>query len=223
MYKILLTSVLLFLIQVDVFGQNAWKLVSDKEGIKIYTSEMPDSKVKAIKVECEFNATPSQLVALLMDANTSADWVYHTKSSTIIKQVSPSEIYYYSEVNMPWPTANRDFVAHLTVSQNPITKVIVIDGPAVQGMVPEKKGIVRITNSLGKWTITPFGLDQLKVQYTLHVEPGGSIPAWMVNMFATEGPQQVFKEIKIQLEKPAYKNAVLPYIDNTIYASNARY
>ena len=216
-------SILLFFIGVDVFGQNTWKLASEKEGIKIYTSEVPDSKVKAIKVDCEFNASASQLVALLMAVNTSADWVYHTKSATIIKQVSPAELYYYSEVNMPWPTANRDFVAHLSVSQNPVTKVIVIDGPAVQGMVTEKKGIVRINNSIGKWTITPFGLDQIKEQYTLHVEPGGSIPAWMVNMFATQGPQEVFKSIRVQLEKPEYKNAILPFIENKTYAANMKY
>ena len=222
MYKILLMSLLVF-IGLSGFGQNAWKLSTEKEGIKIYTSEFPDSKVKAIKVECEVNATESQIVALLMDVNTSAEWVYRTKVSVLLKQVSPSELYYYSEVNMPWPTANRDFVAHLIVSQNPITKVVYIDGPAVPGMVPEKKGIVRISNSVGKWSITPWGYDHLKVEYTLHVEPGGSIPAWMVNMFATEGPLKIFKEIKVQLEKPVYKNAVLPFIENKQYAMNTRF
>jgi len=214
---------LLFLKQVDVFGQNVWKLSTEKEGIKIYTAQVPDSKVKAIKVECEVKATQSQMVALLMDVNTSADWVYHTKTSVLIKQVSPTELFYYSEVSMPWPVANRDFVGHLTVSQNPVTKVVSIDGPAVPGIVPEKKGIVRISNSVGKWTLTPWGNDQIKVEYTLHVEPGGSIPAWMVNMFAAEGPLQIFKGIKIQLEKPVYKNAILPFIENKEYAMNARF
>jgi hypothetical protein len=139
--------------------------------------------------------------------------VYHTKTCTLIKQVSPSELYYYSEINMPWPTANRDFVAHLTVTQDPVTKVISIDGPAVQGMVPQKKGIVRIEHSTGKWTITPWGSDRLKVEYTLHCEPGGNIPSWMVNMFATEGPLQVFRELKIQIQKPVYKTAALPFVD----------
>jgi len=223
MYKVIFISLLLFLGQVDVFGQSAWKLSSEKDGIKIYTCQVPDSKVKAIKVECQVKATESQLVALLMDVNTSADWVYHTKSCVLIKQVSPSELYYYSEVSLPWPVANRDFVAHLTVSQNPVTKVVVIDGPAVPGLVPSKEGIIRINNSIGKWTIIPCGYDQIKVEYTLHVEPGGNIPGWMVNMFATEGPLQIFKKLKLQLEKPAYKNAELPFIENKQYAVNASF
>ena len=223
MYKIIFISLLLFLGQVNVFGQNTWKLNTEKEGIKIYTSSVADSKVKAIKVECEIKATESQLVALLMDVNTSVDWVYHTKSAVLLKQVSPSELYYYSEVSLPWPASNRDFVAHLTVSQNPATKVATIDGPAVPDMLRAKKGIVRINNSNGKWTITPEGYDQVKVEYTIHVEPGGDIPGWMVNMFATEGPMQIFKKLKLQLEKPAYRNAIVPYIENKQYVASAAF
>jgi len=222
MKKLLLLPLFLFLIQVNVFGQSDWKLSTQKDGVKVYTLNLPDSKFKAIKVECEIDATQSQLVALLMDVNTSADWVYHTKSCTLIKQVSPSELYYYSEVNLPWPAANRDFVAHLIVSQNPETKVVVIDGPAVNGMVPVKNGIVRITNSTGKWTITPDGIDKVKVEYTLHVEPGGSIPAWMANMFATQGPLEIFKKLKVEIQKPVYKNAELPFIENKSYALNTK-
>jgi START domain len=213
MYKILLSSLFLLVIQLHVFGQSDWKLNTEKEGIKIYTSQIPDSRIKAIKVECEIQATPAQLVAVLMDVNNSTEWVYHTKSCALIKQVSPSELYYYSEVNLPWPAANRDFVAHLTVSQNTATKVVEINGPAVPGFVPQKKGVVRIDHSSGKWTITPCG-DHIKVEYALHVEPGGSIPAWMVNMFATDGPMQIFKNLKLELQKPAYKNAVLPSFEN---------
>ncbi|MDB5006702.1 MAG: hypothetical protein JWQ84_1603 [Mucilaginibacter sp.] len=173
-----------------------------------------DSKVKAIKVECDLNATPSQLVAIIMDVNTAPDWVYHVKSAKLIKQISPAELYYYSEVNLPWPAANRDFVAHLTVSQNPDTKVVTIDGPAVPGFVPVKKGIVRIDNSIGKWIITPAGPDQLHVEYSIHVDPGGTLPAWLVNLFATDAPLQIFRSLKTQLQKSAYKNTTLAFVAN---------
>ena len=92
MKKILLSSFIVLLAQTMVFGQNAWKLNTDKDGIKVFTSEFAGSKVKAIKVETEMDASATQLVALLMDVNTSADWVYRTKSCKLIKQVSPSEL-----------------------------------------------------------------------------------------------------------------------------------
>jgi hypothetical protein len=175
---------------------------------------VPGSKIKAVMVDCDFKATASQFVAVLMDIKASPEWLYHTKSCTVVKQVSPSELYYYSEVNLPWPAENRDFVGHIIVIQNPDTKIITMDGPAVPGFVPVKEGIVRIDRSGSQWIITPLPNGELKVKYTLHVDPGGDLPAWMVNMFAAEGPMQIFKKLKLQLQKPVYKNAVLPFIEN---------
>lgn len=214
MYKILFIALLLVLKLIPASAQSDWKLKIEKEGIKIYTSTVPDSKVRAIKVEADFNATASQMVALVMNIKNSTDWVYHLKSGILIKQVSPSELYYYSEVNLPWPTANRDFVVHLKVNQNQDTKVVTIDGPAVPGFVPVQKGIVRVSDSNGRWIITPSGNDQIKVVYTIHVNPGGSLPSWLVNMFATEGPLKIFENIKSQLQKPMYKNSVFAFVEN---------
>ena len=207
-------SLFMVLTVTSASAQNDWKLSADKEGVKVYTSIVPDSKIKAVKVECDLNASQSQLVAVIMDINTATDWVYHVKSAKLVKQVSPSELYYYSEVSLPWPAANRDFVAHLTVSKDPSTKVITIDGPAVPGYVPIKKGIVRIDNSFGKWVITPLGADQVHVQYSIHVDPGGSLPAWLVNIFATDAPLKIFENLKVQLQKPAYKNTTLAFVEN---------
>ena len=214
MYKVLFIIFLFLIKLLPASGQTNWLLSEDKNGIKIYTAIVPDSKIKAVKVICEFKATPSALIACLLDVNNSKEWVYHTKLSRLVKQVSPSELYYYSEVTLPWPVQNRDFVAHLKVTQNPATKVVTMDGPAVPGVVPVKKGIIRIEDSKGKWTITPIANNEIRVEYMLHVDPGGTLPAWVVNTFATEGPMQIFKNLKLELEKPVYKNAVLGFVVN---------
>ncbi|HTH82493.1 MAG TPA: START domain-containing protein [Mucilaginibacter sp.] len=195
-------------------AQEEWTFSSEKEGIKIYTDKASNLRVKPVKVECTFNATASQLTAILMDIKAYPEWVYHTKQSTVIKQVSPEELYYYSEVSVPWPAQNRDLVAHVTVSQNPETKVVTFEAPSVQGMVPAKEGLFRINHSKGKWVITPVGSNQVKVVYVLQIDPDGSAPTWLINMFATEGPMQSFRNLKKQLQKPAYKNVSLPYIKN---------
>jgi hypothetical protein len=214
MYKTLLLFLLLFLKLFSASAQTDWKLNTESDGIKIYTSLVPGSKIKAVMVDCDFKATASQFVSVLLDIKASPEWLYHTKLCTVVKQVSPSELYYYSEVSLPWPADNRDFVGHITVTQNPDTKVITMDGPAVPGFVPIKEGIVRIDHSGSQWLITPLANGELRVKYTLHVDPGGALPAWMVNMFAAEGPTQIFKKLKLQLQKPLYKNAVLPFIQN---------
>ena len=87
-----------------------------------------------------------------------------------------------------------------------------MDGPAVPGFVPAKKGIVRIDHSSGKWVITPVNKHKMHVVYTLQVDPGGAIPAWLVNMLAAQGPIQSFKKLRLQLQKPVYKDVSLAFI-----------
>jgi len=193
-------------------AQDDWRLKTDKDGIAVYTKLFPDSKFKAIRVDVELDATLSQLVAVILDVNTGAEWVYSTKSSVLLKQVSPSELYYYSEVSIPWPAANRDFIAQLKAVQDPHTKVVTIYGPVFPDYLPEKKDIVRVRHSEGKWVITPVGSHHVKVEYTLRADPGGDLPAWLVNMFVTKGPYESFRKLKEQLKKPVYVNAKLSFI-----------
>jgi hypothetical protein len=211
MHRIFFAAFLLLSVT-SAHAQTDWKLKNEKNGIKVYSGSVSDSKYKAIKVECELNATPSQVVTVLLDIKTGPEWIDHTKSCTLLKQISPSELYYYSEVNIPWPAQNRDFVAHLTVHQDPVTKVVTVDGPAVTGFVPAKKGIVRVQSSKGLWIITPLKKDYVKVVYTLHVDPGGDIPAWLVNLLATQGPMKSFEGLIAQVKKPAFQNVALPFI-----------
>jgi|GEM_PF-6295483 len=61
MKKVIFIAVLMVLKLLPVSGQSEWTFKTEKDGIKIYTSLMPDSKIKAIKVIGDFNATPNQL------------------------------------------------------------------------------------------------------------------------------------------------------------------
>jgi hypothetical protein len=196
------------------YGQQDWVLKEEKEGISVFTRNFPDSKFKAIKVKCELTASLSQFVAVILDVNTGVQWVYSTKSTALLKQVSPSELYYYSEVNLPWPLTNRDFIAHLIATQDPDTRVVTINGPTVPDYLPLKPGIVRVAHSEGKWVITPLAGGRIMVEYTLRTDPGGSIPTWLVNLFATKGPSESFRNLKVQLQKPVYVNAHFPFIKN---------
>ncbi|WAC41028.1 START domain-containing protein [Pedobacter sp. SL55] len=214
MYKKYLLCLMLFFLYKASYGQADWTLKSAKSGLNIYTKTVSSSGLKGIRVKCTLPAKLSQIVALIMDVNTGEEWVYGTKSSFLLKKVSPSELYYYSEVDIPWPISNRDFIAHLTVSQDPQTKVVTINGPTEANYLPVKPSIVRVSHSVGKWVLTPTKNNLVQIDYTLEVDPGGTIPVWLVNLFATSGPAETFKKMKEQVKKAQYVNANLSFIDN---------
>ena len=174
-------------------AQEDWKVKLNKDGITIYTKPYADSKIKALKVICTLEGTISQMAAVLLDIKCQDEWFYHTKS-TVLLQVSPCELYYYAELSFPFPFSNRDFVEHIKVEQDPLTKILTMTVENMPGYIPSKQGIVRVMQSDCKWIIKPAGKNSILVQFTLYADPAGSIPLWMVNMFSLYGPVETFKK-----------------------------
>jgi hypothetical protein len=60
---------------------------------------------------------------------------------------------------------------------------------------PAEKGVVRVPFSEASWKVTTENND-LKIIYLLRVDPGGSIPAWVINMGIADGPYHSFNHLK---------------------------
>lgn len=213
MQRTLNIAVLLFLMlnvhPLRVLSQDNWKLHTSKDGIEVYTKHLIGSDYKAVKTVCMVNASLSTIAAVLMDVNRTTEWVYSTERCKILKQYSPMDLMYYAEVGLPWPASNRDFIIRITLTQDPTTKVITIRALNMPTYMSELPSLVRIQRSSGLWTITPVGLHRVRIEYELQVDPGGLLPAWLVNLFAADGPYESFKNLQQQVQKPIYQHAGL--------------
>jgi hypothetical protein len=202
----------LLVISGRVCAQSDWKLYSNKDDIQIYTKTVSNSAFKALKTVCTVETSLSRIAAVLLDVKNTKDWVYATKVCSLLKQTSPSELYYYSEVTLPWPASNRDFIIRIAISQDPSTKALTVIAENKPDYVPGKKNIVRIQQSAANWLITPLPGGMVRVEYIMQVDPGGLLPAWLVNMFVAKGPYQTFVKLREQVKKPIYDNIHLGFI-----------
>jgi START domain len=194
-----------------LYAEPEWKLRKDEEGIKVYTANTDNSNFKSVKVECVVNARFSQLVAFLMDVDKQHDWVYGNKSSQLIKKTGANDMVFYSEVSVPWPCTNRDYIAHITVAQRS-PQLVTIDSHSEPDLLPLKQGKIRVRSSVAHWEVTSSGKDGLKIVYTVSFDPSGTVPAWLTNLFITKGPFQTFQKLKEQVMLPAYQNAYVDFI-----------
>ena len=172
-----------------------WELKIDKEGIKIFTGKSSNSKFKSVKVECTVAANPYEFLHFLTDINKLPEWVYNCKHSELLKKTTDRDLLFYSEVKLPWPFSNRDYIAHLHAILRS-SQILEIESHAESSFIPEKKGIVRITSSNSHWIITNLQNGQLMIEYTVQFDPGGTVPAWLSNLFLTKGPFETFQKLK---------------------------
>lgn len=208
--------IILFLSTLPVIAsaQGKWQLKKDRDGIQVYTRSVEGSDIREIRVICTLQATPSQLTALLLDAKAHEQWVYNTSQSYLIKQISPHQQIYYSEIVLPWPMANRDVVAHMKIEQNPKNRVMLVNIQNAEHAAALKKGNVLVPASKVKWIITPVGENLLGVEYFGQADPGGNVPSWVVNAFSTKGPYETFKRLKQLVTSPVYAHASYDFIQD---------
>lgn len=195
LFKNLILSVAIFFTCCTGYSQDNWVLKKEKDGIKIYSENAGQSKFNKIKVEFNLNGNIYQLANILFDVNNYAGWIYNTKLSSLVKKINNQEEIYYSEVSVPWPMSNRDIYSHIKMHVDSVNKVLTVDSKGLPQYAPERSGIVRVQYSKTHWEISTIDPSKIKVQYFLELDPGGSVPAWIVNMFATKGPFESFKKL----------------------------
>jgi hypothetical protein len=179
---------------------NDWTLRREKDGINIYSRPSNCSKVNDIRVDMDLTGTVDQLAAILRDVSNYTDWVYSTRTAKMVKKVNDNEFIYYAEVGTPWPAANRDYYADLKITIDPASHSMNVVSVSMKDFQPQKKDLVRVPMSRGSWTVTTQSAGKIHLQYILQIDPGGSVPAWILNSFVAKAPLETFSNLKKKME-----------------------
>ncbi len=195
------------------FSNNDWHLKKVDKGITVYTRESENSGFEELKAITHLKTSVSSIVALLYDFEAYPAWVYKCGKSGTLKIISEKELIHYQTIMAPWPVDNRDFVVNIKIHQNKKTKVITINSYAMGNYIPVFPGYVRIMKFDGSWVITPQNDGTVEIEYQLLVDPGGYVPAWVVNMVVIEGPFETMTNIKERVFRNKYQKAKIPFIE----------
>jgi hypothetical protein len=167
----------------------------------VYQRDAKNSGFKSIKVECTVQGSFDKLVAIINNVGRYKEWVYNNKTTSLLKRVNAYEFYYYTEAYLPWPLDNRDAVMHTRITRDSLNRFLKINSVAVPNYLPQKSGKVRISRSDINWYVTRSSSNSIRIVYTFETDPGGNVPAWLVNNFADKGPYESFKKLGELLKK----------------------
>jgi START domain len=210
--KILCSLILILVSSASAIGQADCELRKNMDSIKVYTCKAGQSKFKAVRATFTVLATYSEMVGMLLDIEKYPQWQYKTSSTKVLKQVSSSELIYYAEVEAPWPVSNRDVIIQMKVTQDPVTKWVTVTGNSVPDYVPKKNHLVRVRASHSTWTLKSIRKSVIQAEYNIQINPGGSVPAWLINIFAAEGPYQTFRTLRENIHAHKKNERIMDFI-----------
>ena len=63
-----------------------------------------------------------------------------------------------------------------------------------------------------QYELVPLDSNNIRVTYTLALDPGGDIPDWLINMTIVTGPYESTLKLQKEVYRPEYRNKKLSFI-----------
>lgn len=182
-----------------------WEFKKETNGIKVYTRDIENTNLKALKIVMDVDISVNAIMRLLMDTGAYSEWVYKCSHANSVKVNSVLNTVDYYQIDFPWPFSDRDLYTNTVTTINHETGVITSSSTGIVDYAPERPGYVRVPNHFNQWIITPVSESKTKILYYLQSAPGGAIPNWLVNLAADQGPIRSMQAFMKRVKLPIYE------------------
>ena len=160
-------------------ADDGWKVVRDKENFQFARRQVAFSKVDEVRGVGTFDASVDRLVAVLSDVEHYPTNMPPTLVSRRLRG-GGDEAWYYIELKPPMSARRYYCVRYLLKHLG--GGAARIEWALDNQLCPTANGgMLRMEDNAGAWTLTPIAGGHTRVVYEAHVDPGGAIPASLVN------------------------------------------
>ncbi|MEP0263442.1 START domain-containing protein [Dokdonia sp.] len=195
--KTLFYLTLFVLLPLSTSAPGKWKLKKSKDNIEIYTRAYPDSPFKEFKATSIIDTTFDALLQELYDAPTYTPSCDFNVSYRILNDSDDSRFFYYKQ-EMPWPIKDRDVVTELKLVEQTEDRIL-LSIETVSDILDLEDNCLRIDKLSGFWLLERED-NGIRATQQIHMDPGGSVPAIIVNPLLVRGPFKTFTELHRKLD-----------------------
>lgn len=192
-------------------AQEKWKLERDEAGIKVYSKSSEKVAFKSFKAQMVVKGSIHSFVAILEDIEHMNEWGYNIKTTQLLERKADTLQIYYAEVTAPFPFENRDGIYLNNFRWDTKSKQLYVEIELLPDYLKRKNKIVRVSGK-GYWMVKVLPNEMLDITFSMLVDPGGNIPAWMVNIMVDTTPFSTLTEIRRILSEKRYQNKKFNFI-----------
>jgi hypothetical protein len=179
-----------------------WETVEDEDAL-IKVRARTDGNGKEVWAEKTVEANALDVQTALMDSGSFRLWMPYVKESRVVTTNPDGSRVAYAKLNFPVVDA-RDYTISVVDE-----KKLAEDGTGeyvqrwkvVDGVLPERKDVVRLKYNDGTWQVTPKGENKAHIVYKFSVDPGGSIPGWLASFGQKDGVIDTLEAVEKRAQK----------------------
>ncbi len=192
---------------------NDWQIVKNDayHHIKTWSKREDGKRIRSFKIDMMMDASIETVARISFDFDSYTRWYFKTKMAKMLKQVSPTEVYYYQVFSAPPGLPDRDVVVHCTIEPyNARRGVFRLHFAAAPDFMPPQPGLVRMLGLNLTTTYTPQPDGKLRLESEGFIDPGGNAPVWATNYVQRNAPYSVMLGLQRVANDPDFNKSTKP-------------
>jgi len=198
----------------ELFRGAEWEKVSDRDGIVVSRWERPGADLFAFKAEAVVDSPIAKVANVILDTDRQKEWVPNLGEARRVREISPTSRVQYLHIETPFVVKDRDFVVKGQAEYKPEEPSLFLHFASTEDEAAPPTNKVRGEIHASSYRLEPIeGGAKTRVTLLVNVDPKGTVPRWIVNLFQKSFPRQTLKALRKQAsrddvgEHPAVKAA----------------
>ncbi len=184
------------------FKDASWSELSDSDGIHTFQWLKEDGGTVAFKGTTVLDVPIWVVASVVTDQTRFKEWIPRLEEFKRLEVRTPVHKFNYMHISTPFVIQDRDLIVEQHTKFNEKTRSIsFITRSADHPSAPQTQ-YVRSKLFLSVIELTPSAdLKSTDVLFFAHVDPMGTVPKWVTNLFSRGYPRQSLEELREQVHR----------------------
>jgi ribosome-associated toxin RatA of RatAB toxin-antitoxin module len=163
----------------------AWHRVLERDGVVVERRNDPGPRFHEVRATAHSPLSPATIMATLWKHEDWVEFVPYLKRLDVLRDDGDTKLL-YEQFRVPFAT-DRDATMRVARAVSPARGLYEVTSTAVPDEGPPASSeYVRVRESTSRWRLAPAEDGGTVVTYTIRANPGGLVPAWVVNQAQKE-------------------------------------
>lgn len=196
-------SVFLLLLPLFIWGKTGtpeWEKIYSSKDLSVFRKEIPGYDTFAFRAVGLMKSPLVKVASVLVDSARRKEWMPDVGETWVIKQLNKNERIDYVQIKTPFIIKDREFVLHAKADWDKENRTITFSFESVAhpDLPPSKR--IRAELFESRYVLKERG-EYTEVEFTVHVDPKGTVPKWLVNLFQKNYPRKTIEGLEMQAKK----------------------
>ncbi len=182
-----------------------WTQIASEGGIVVEEQSIQGSHQSAYRARTILKAPIEQILEVLSDSATAADWIPDLAHQELVAQTSAFEVVTRSVYAVPFPFADRELVLHSRLRLDLVRGDLVAEAKSIEHpLAPLANGRVRAQMRCSATRLRPLGANRTAIEFVMLVDPCGRIPAVLAAWGLRQAPSKFVKALEARAQMAGY-------------------